>query len=539
MSDHRASDHIEVRGGAYHDSVTLLAVSRAVAAAPGVSTAQVAMASPLNLDVLRQMGFAAPDAAGANDLVVAVRLSPDADGDALEGALSALTDALRRPEPSGAAVEEAPRTTAVALRTAPADLVLVSVPGEHAAVEAWDALAAGASVMLFSDNVSLTSEVALKDEAARRGLLVMGPDCGTALVSGVALGFCNVVRPGPVSIVAASGTGAQQLMALLDAAGVGVRHCLGVGGRDLSEAVGGRSAHQAMQLLANDPGTEVVVMVSKPPDPVRLAGLEQETVALGLDVVWAPLGEGRQDLTAVAEQVCRRLGVPVPVWPHWRPAEPSASTRPASSRSDASSQPGSLLRGLFCGGTLCDEAMLIAAERLGRVDSNIPLRPQWRLGGQPETHAVPGPAQMTQTLLGAGHAMVDFGDDALTQGRAHPMIDPSLRLASLEAAAADPRVGVLLLDVVLGHGSHPDPAPELAAAIAAARLQAASDQAPGDGRELSVVVSLTGTRDDPQDRERQANGLCDAGAHVYLSNAQGTRAALALLAAGPTAEGVS
>ncbi len=333
------------------------------------------------------------------------------------------------------------------------------MPGAHAVVEALDAIAAGVSVMVFSDNVPVEDEVALKDAAARAGVLVMGPDCGTAVIGGVALGFANVVRPGSVGIVAASGTGAQQVMALLDAAGVGVSHCLGVGGRDLSAAVGGRSTRQALAALAADPATERIVVVSKPPAPEVLADLEAYAAGLGTPVHWATLGPGRPDLTAAVEDLLGGL---------------SGRGRSGARGVERRARSEGSLRGLFCGGTLADEAMLVAAEVLGDVRSNIPLRPDLALGPD---------------LRGPGHVVIDFGDDSMTQGRAHPMIDPSLRLERIAVEAADPTCGVLLLDLVLGHGAHPDPAPELADAIRAARGTAAAA-----GRDLPVVVSLTGDR---------------------------------------------
>jgi FdrA protein len=338
--------------------------------------------------------------------------------------------------------------------------------------------------------------VRLKDEAARRDLLVMGPDCGTAAVGGVGIGFANVVRPGRVGLVAASGTGAQQLMCLLDEAGVGVSACLGVGGRDLSAAVGGRSTRQALAALDADPGTDLVVVVSKPPAPEVAEQVRALAESLSTPVHLALLGEGAADLTSVVEQVVRALGANAPSWPTWAPDDPPGPR-------------AGVLRGLFSGGTLCDEAMVVAVAALGPVASNIPLRPEWAL-----------PAD----LAADGHAMVDFGDDRLTAGRPHPMIDPTLRLERLAREAADPAVGVVLLDVVLGHGADPDPAASLAPAVRAARATAAAA-----GRDLAVVVSLCGTAGDPQDRDRQASALRDAGATVLLSNAAAARLAVSLL----------
>ena len=488
-------DLIEVRRGVYHDSVSLMQASRTVQQVPGVSAALVAMATELNLELLAGMGFAPPTDTGPNDLVVALRAGDDA---VAQAALAALAEALRpvRAAAGSGGFDDAPaRTTGSAARAAGGTVALISVPGRYAYVEAMDALDAGLSVLLFSDGVPVDQEVRLKDEAGARDLLLMGPDCGTAIIGGVGLAFANVIRPGPVGIVAASGTGAQQLCCLLDAAGVGISHVLGVGGRDLSSEVAGRSSMQALAALDADPATKVVVVVSKPPAAEVAGAVERAAAAMSTPVVLGLLGEGRPDLTAVALEVAARVGAGEPTWPQW-PVEQEP-------------RPGRL-RGLFCGGTLCDEAMLIATAALGRIASNIPLQPDWAL-----------PAN----LRDEGHLMIDFGDDRLTAGRPHPMIDPSLRTERLLAEGADPATGVVLLDVVLGHGAHADPAEELAPAIAAAR-QSAGDA----GRDLAVVVSLCGTAGDPQNRDHQAEALHAAGASVFASNAMAARHAVGLVA---------
>ncbi|QSR30099.1 FdrA family protein [Nocardioides sp. S5] len=487
-------DHVELRSGAYADSVTLLQVSRAVQAAPGVVAAQVAMATGLNLEVLTGMGFEVP-ASSPNDMVVALRLDDDAD---VATALAAVDAALVPTRPSsGDTTQAPPRTTGAALRHGgPGAVVLVSVPGASATVEAMDALEAGHDVMVFSDNVPVAEEVALKTYAATRGALVMGPDCGTALLDGVGLGFANAVRPGRIGLVAASGTGCQQLLTLLHHAGetlegVGVRHALGVGGRDLSSAVGGLATREALRRLDADADVDLVVVVSKPPAPEVAEALAREAEALDTPVELGLLGRGQRDLTAVAEAVLARLGHEAPQWP----VHGADNTGPAT---------GPLLRGLFVGGTLCDESMLMAAEALGPIRSNIPLADDLALG---------------EELIVDDHVMVDFGDDALTQGRAHPMIDPSLRNEQIARAAADPATGVILLDLVLGHGAEPDPAAHLAPAITAARSE----------RAIPVIVSLVGTDLDPQGLAAQRDALVAAGAEVHLSNAAATRRALDLL----------
>jgi FdrA protein len=484
--------HVEIRS-AYADSVTLLQVSREVADVPGVLAAQVAMATPLNLEVLEGMGFEIPPAT-ANDMVVALRVT---DEEALTSALAAVTAALTVTTRRSSGDEEVPpRTTRSALLRSDAGLALVSVPGAHAAVEAMDALDAGRDVMVFSDNVPVEQELLLKQVATERGLLVMGPDCGTAMVGGLGLGFANVTEPGAVGIVAASGTGCQQLMCLLAAAGVGVGAALGVGGRDLSAAVGGLSTRTALARLDQDPAINRIVVVSKPPAPEVARALEEYAAGLATPVDLALLGPGRPDLTAAAAAVVAALGRPEPTWPTWG----TPATGPVS---------GSL-RGLFVGGTLCDEAMIVAAERLGPIRSNIPLSPELALD-----------SSLAASADGGGHLMIDFGDDELTQGRAHPMIDPTLRLEHLARLAADPATGVLLLDVVLGHGAEPDPAALLAPALERAVASA--------GRPLPVVVACVGTEHDPQGLTRQATALAAAGAEVHLSNAQAARRAVELV----------
>ncbi len=286
-------------------------------------------------------------------------------------------------------------------------------------------------------------------------MLVMGPDCGTAIVSGVALGFANVVRPGPVGLVAASGTGAQQVSCLLDMAGVGVSHVLGTGGRDLSAAVGGLATLDALRMLDADDATERVLLVSKPPAPEVAAEVTRTAAELGTVFSSAALSTDSPDLTAAVETLLRDMGTEVPAWP----TRAGATARPRGRRP----------QGLLLRGTLADEAMLVAAPVLGDVRSNTPLKPELDLGAE----------------FGAtGHVVVDFGDDALTVGRAHPMIDPTLRLEAIAGLAASGEPAVLLLDVVLGYGADADPAAALAPAV----------------RDLAfpVVVALVGTEGDPQ-----------------------------------------
>ncbi|WP_433240422.1 FdrA family protein [Streptosporangium sp. CA-135522] len=468
-----STDLVRIRTGVYHDSVSLMRVSQAITALPGVEVAVVAMATELNLGIAADLGFDLPGA-GPSDLLIALRSGAPAELEAAAAELDRLLSGLAGRTAGGTAVEHPPRTVRAAARDGAATLALVSVPGPHAFAEALDAIEAGLSVMIFSDNVPVEQEVLLKKRADELDVLVMGPDCGTAVIGGVGLGFANVLRPGPVGVVAASGTGAQQVTCLLDLAGVGVSHVLGVGGRDLSEEVGGRSTLRALRALDADPATELIVLVSKPPAAEVAHAVREAVAKLGTPVVTALLGPGQDDLTTATETALRALGAKVPAWRSW-PAPAPEQSRPGGGAAGAEARAGRL-RGVYSGGTLCVEARLVA-----------------------------GTGEFT-----------DFGDDAYTRGRAHPMIDPALRL---EALAEVPPGDVALLDVILGHGADPDPSARLAPGIAAAVA-----------RGVPVVVALVGAEGDPQGLRAQAEALRAAGAAVFVSNAQAAGHAAALLA---------
>ena len=486
----------EVRQGRWADSARLMAAARAAEGEPGVVRASCFMATPANLDAARELGLwhEAMRGAGPDDLVLV------AEGDDPEAGLATAArhlEAGARPASTGlGAAPPAPRSLA-AVR---ADLAVVSVPGEYAALEAHKALEAGMDVLLFSDGVTLEDEVALKRRARALGRLVMGPGAGTAILSGVGLGFANVVARGPVGVVAAAGTGAQEVTCLLDRFGSGITDCYGTGGRDLHREVGAVSALTAVERLAADPGTRIVLCVSKPPDPdvaevvlAALAGSGKPAVAcmIGGGVDAAPAGV---TLAATLEEAALAAA---------RAAGATDLPRPATPEVDWV-VPGAV-RGLFSGGTLCSEAAAILAAGLGRVASNAPA------GGA--VWLAPGEEPR-------GHAVIDMGEEEFTRGRPHPMIDLEPRVERLVREAADHEVGVILLDVVLGYASHPDPASALAPAIRDA-LAARPN--------LAVVVHVCGTPGDPQGLERQEAALAAAGARLCPTNARAARLAAALV----------
>jgi FdrA protein len=490
-------DVVTVSRGVYHDSVTLMLASNAASAKAGAQHVTVAMATPLNLGLIAAQGFKLADTGelSVNDLVIAVRADDQPAADLI---LAAVDDQLSGRGGQG----PAPRSerAAVSIRSAARrrpelSLALVSVPGRHAAYEAAEALDAGLHVLCFSDGVSARHERVLKSRAAERGLMFMGPDCGTAIIDGIGLGFSNAVRRGPVGIVGASGTGIQEVCCLLDCAGVGISQAIGVGGRDVSAEIGGVMMRRGLELLAADAGTEVIVAISKPPDRAVAGTVLDGAEATGKPAVVAFLGLDRSLPTGGGVELVDRLEL----------AAGRAAALAGFEFTDPDTElrrPSGFVRGLFSGGTLCLEAMLVLAPVLGRLNSNVPLKPEWRLSRLDRSE---------------GHTLIDFGADELTDGRPHPMIDPALRLERLAREAADPDVSVILLDIVLGYGAHPDPAAVFAPAIAQAR--AARD-------DLSVVVALCGTAQDPQNIDLQRARLADAGAVALRGAAAAARTAI-------------
>ena len=477
----------EVRRGFYLDSVALMQLSAGLAKLPDVEDAVAMIATPSNLDIMREAGLLAPpgEAAGPNDLVVAVRA---VDGGAAEAALSHAQGALEREIAPAGDVQWRPRTLDGAVDRMPdANLVLVSTPGDHAAREARRALDRGLNVMLFSDNVPLESERALKERAHSLGLLVMGPDCGTAYIAGTPLAFANVVPRGRVGVIAASGTGLQEVAVLLARAGAGISHGIGVGGRDLSDAVGGISTLAAIDLLASDAGTDHLILVSKPPGPRTARLVFERLAAAGKPCTAVVFGAGGPEAPSrlvlaptLKDAVERATGCSIA--PEY---DAAAVARREAKRLARGCH---ALRGLFCGGTLATEAQQVLAAAGLDVAANT--------------------GSSTPPGSNAPHTVVDFGADEYTVGRPHPMIDPAIRTARLREALADPGVAVVLLDVVLGLGAHPDPARPIRDAIRDA-----------NGDVPVVVASVCGTRDDPQDRGRQTAMLGEAGVVVAPSNA--------------------
>jgi len=501
----------------YYDSVFLMLISKEVEALSGVNSATAALATPSNIENLARIGFSSPDllAAGPNDLVVAI----DAENEqALAAAQAQVEKMLTEKKDEASTSGPRPSTLRSAINSLPgANLALISVPGEYAAREARLALRKNLHVMLFSDNISLEDEIILKKEAVKRGLLMMGPDCGTAIINGAPLGFANAVRRGSIGIVGASGTGIQEISSLVDRYGGGISQAIGTGGRDLHEEIGGMMALFGIDALAADPETAVIVVVSKAPAQsvaerviAKLEKLDKPVVVqfIGEDVA-PPRGKitFAPSLAAAARIACEKAGVKIADKSEESGAQIEEIAAAESARMSPQQQ---RLVGLFGGGTLAQEAWHLLSASGEKVYSNVALDQEFKIRGDEPVD---------------GHLLIDLGDDIFTQGRPHPMIEPSLRDEHIYTMAQDSSVAVLLVDLVLGYGAHPNPASGLTAAITHVKETFANR-----GQYLSIVASITGTDADPQGYSRQRATLKDAGVIVMGSNEAATRLAHAILA---------
>jgi FdrA protein len=485
----------EIRSGVYYDSVILMQLQRALAGLPGVIDAGVIMGTDANKELLEQSDLLAPEiqVAGPDDMLIVVKAEEEA---AVNNALENVDALLAARRSTGVDEEFLPKSLETATQMLPdAGWVLVSVPGRYAAGVTRQALDLGKHVFLYSDNVTSMDEIKLKEIAVQKGLIVMGPDCGTAIVNGIGLGFANKVRRGNIGLVAGSGTGLQQVTSRIHQFGGGITHALGTGGRDLSDAIGAVTARQGLSLLTEDPDTDVIVLVSKPParsvadELVKIARKTGKPVVVDFIGYATAVRQVENVYFATSFDDAAALAVKL-----------AAEGLPEVNQFDLSKFASGqrYLRGLFSGGTLAYEALLVLEGYLPQVYSNVPLDKKFKL---------------QDSLVSQDHTILDLGEDEFTVGRLHPMMDNDLRIRRLEMEASDPHVAMILLDLVLGYGAHPDPASELAPAIKSAKSSAQQS-----GRHLEVVAVASGTDEDPQDLNAQIKQLEEAGARVFTSN---------------------
>ncbi len=512
---------LEVRANSYYDSVVLMLISKELKKIPGVEEALVGMGTDLNKEISRNIGLHSPklEEITGNDFFIAVKCEEES---AAKAAILKVDEMLNKKK-EASSTNYYPPTLNSALKMEPElNMAIISVPGKYAADVARECLNNDIHVMMFSDNVSLEDERDLKELAVSRELLMMGPDCGTAIINNTPLAFANVLRKGNIGVVAASGTGTQEVTCIIDQLGGGLSQVIGTGGRDLKAEIGGKMFSMALQALIDDEDTEVITLISKPPakeiqtkileqaangkKPVVvcfIGGDSEEAERLGL-VKAVSLEDAAHKAYALSagKEVKTFDGFSIPM------AELDALVQKERAGYRKTQK---FVRGLYTGGTLCDEAMKLMISEFGHIYSNIPLN---------AADALPDKGCSKE------HTFLDFGDDAFTVGRPHPMIDPSLRAERVIREGEDEEVAVILVDCVIGFGSHPDPAADLSEAIMRARMRAQSA-----GRNLTVVASVCGTENDPQSLQKTKDSLKSAGAIVMPSNAQAARLAMKLVKA--------
>lgn len=481
----------EVRPGSYFDSVVLMQLQRSLVELPDIIDAGVVMATPANKDLLSASGLGVASSAGSDDLLIVVSAAND---DVAESALTQVDELLARRR-SSVTHEFRPRSLESAVEQLPSSRwVLISVPGRYAADVARTAIDLDRNVFLFSDNVPLDEELKLKNSARDKGLLVMGPDCGTAIINGIGLGFANRVGTGPIGLIGASGTGLQAIVSEIANLGSGITQAFGTGGRDLTGDIGAITTLQGLELLARDGDTKIIVIVSKPPEPKVAIEIMQAARKSGKPVVINFIGYSPP---------ARRLGnlhFAVDLADAGQLAVDLINTLDTfnlgQDRDEAAKHTkDGYLRGLFSGGTLAYEALTALRTYLSPLYSNV---------------SVSGALPMQELFTSSGHTIIDLGEDDFTQGRLHPMMDNDLRIRRLLQEAKDPDVTIILLDVVLGEGAHINPVSELAPAIIEA-VQISSRE----NRILEVVAIVIGTADDPQEIESQILELQKIGVVVF------------------------
>ena len=506
---------LEIRKNTYYDSVTLMIISKDVKNLPGVTEALVGMGTDLNREIAGNLGLDADgfEEVTANDFFVAA----DCDNEDCFKKVVEKVDELLNKKAEKSKAEYFPPTLDGAIKVEKdLNVAVISVPGRFAADVAKDCLDRDINVMLFSDNVTIEEEKALKEYAVSKELLMMGPDCGTAVINHVPLAFANVIKPGKIGLVCASGTGAQEVSTIIDQLGEGVSQLLGTGGRDLKSEIGGIMMKQCLNALIEDPKTEIIVLVSKPPAKDVEDQILKIAANAGKPVVVCFIGGDAEKIKkaglyaavsledAAHKAVALAKGEAVSDFEEFTMGLEKAEALAAEERAGMI-QGQKYVRGLYTGGTICDEAMKLLIGSMGHIYSNIPLKPEDKL-------------ENARNGKSRENTFLDFGDDEFTVGRPHPMIDPSLRAERVIEEAKDPEIAVILVDCVIGYGSHEDPAKDLSDAIRKAKELAARE-----GRYLSVVATVCGTEGDPQNRTATSLQLAGAGAIVLPSNAQAAR----------------
>lgn len=508
---------VDIRKNTYYDSVALMVITKEIKKLPYVKEIIVGMGTDLNKELASNLKLSNGEIGSLtpNDFFIAA-YAADEEDEAAEKIINKVDELLNsKNEKDEVEDEYKPNTFNAALKhMKDANIVIISLPGKYAADEARKALKNGLNVMLFSDNVTLEDEIELKKIGRDKGLLVMGPDCGTAIINHVPLCFANVVRKGDIGIVGASGTGTQEVTVLIDKLGAGISQAIGTGGRDLKSDVGGIMMVEGFKALIEDPETKVIVLISKPPAPEVAKKILEMVASTKKPVVVDFIGGDRKSIEASGSYACISLedaaykavalskGNPVLDYCGFTQPEEEIDklVEKEVARFDKKQK---YIRALYTGGTLADEAMKLLDKEGFDIYSNIPLKPELRLKNIQKSEM---------------NTCIDLGDDDFTVGKPHPMIDPMGRVERLPQEAEDEEVAIILMDFVIGYGSHVDPAGEMLPGIIEAKKKMESK-----GKYLSVVGYICGTENDPQNYKAQKEKLEDAGVIIMPSNAQAVR----------------
>ncbi|ABR46912.1 FdrA family protein [Alkaliphilus metalliredigens QYMF] len=504
-----------IRKNTYYDSVTLMLITKEVKKLPGIQEVLVGMGTELNKELASHLSLSNKEIQGLNpnDFFVTALASSDLS---MEAVLKEVDTLLTKKKTQGDGDYRPPTLGAALKYQLDANLVLVSIPGEYAFDEVEKALHQDIHVMLFSDQMSMADERRLKEIAKERQLLMMGPDCGTAIINQVPLAFANVVRKGNIGIVGASGTGIQEVSILIHRLGEGVSQVIGTGGRDLKKEIGGIMMQQGIEALQNDPETGVIVLISKPPDEevaervLALIAHSEKPVVVNFIGGHLNLIEkyGRTPCTTLedaAQKAVALLKGQAPRDFNGFTLSQERVSKMVCNEVKVFHHQQSYIRGLYTGGTLANETIKLLSEELGGIYSNSPLRPEYQLLNVEESFQ---------------HTCLDLGEDGFTRGKPHPMIDPSTRLQRFVKEANDEEVAMILMDFVLGYGSHEDPVGEMLPVIIEEKRRLNQR-----GRHLCVIASICGTEEDPQDLKKSQQRLEEAGVLVMPSNAQAARLA--------------
>ncbi len=506
-------DKIIIKKNTYYDSISLMMISEKAKLLSNVTDVVVSMGTETNKELLRDINFDDERLSdvGPNDLIIAIRT--DDEKSIVEASKS--IEVMLTEKEIKSVVGEGRKITSIqyALKqNSDSNLVIISVPGEYAYLEAKKALVAGKHVMLFSDNVTIDEENDLKEYAVSKGLLMMGPDCGTVIINNVPLAFANAIPKGTIGIVGASGTGSQEVSSLIARAGSGISQLIGTGGRDLSEKIGGKMMLLGIDALKHDSSTKVVVLISKPPAPsvmekvlIHASNCSKPVVVhfIGSDISVVEkyklkVAKSLEETAVKAVELATGKRISFTI-------EENELEKIANSEISKMNKNQKYIRGLYSGGTLCDEALVFLQKKFGKVYSNTPLDKEYKL---------------QDSRISKKDTIVDLGDDEFTKGKAHPMIDPSYRKLRLLNESKDSEVAIILLDIVIGYGSHPDPAGAISETIVDAKTEFRKR-----GQYLSVIASVCGTEKDPQVLSQQEAKLRNAGVVCMPSNYQAIRLA--------------